>query len=192
MAGWVLLSFVPVIVGLFAAARCRPQNKGKKKALKAFTIAYPQQIISCVMITAVAMVGVVALTHYLAPEVLTACSGYYVVYAILIGVVVGLAIMLARRSISFMDDKITVSKGFLAKPAKFSTAELVHLDIQKTAVRALKEDGTVMFSAGMMMENLDLFFAWTHERPAIKLTMNGKELPKKGPAKPQQPGRKPN
>ncbi len=183
MAGWILLTFVPVILGVFLAARCRPQNKGKKKALKAFTIAYPQKIVNCVIFTAFAMVGVVALTYYMAPEVLTACSVYYVFYAILIGVVLALAMMLARRTISFMGDKITVSKSLFGKPAEFSTAELVHLDIEKTAVRALKEDGTLMFSAGMMMENLDLFFAWTHERPNIQLTLNGKELPQKGGGK---------
>ena len=190
MAGWILLTFVPLFLGLFATTRCRPQNKGKKKALKAFTIAYPQSIINCVLFTAFAMVAVVAVTYYVAPDVVTACSGYYVVYLVLIGAVMGLAMMLARRTISFNGDKIEVASGRMRKPAVYSTSELYRLDIQKTAVRALKEDGTRLFSAGVMMENLDLFFAWTHERPNIKLTLNGKELPKKNA--PQDPTRKPN
>lgn len=191
MAGWILLTIVPLILGVFMAHQNRPKNMGRKKALRAFTIAYPQKVVNCVVVTAFLMVGVVALTAYLAPDVLTVCSVYYVIYVVIIGLVVMLAILLGRRAFSFDGEKIEVTTGLFGKPAEYSAADLVHLDIRKTDVRAMKEDGSLLFSAGVMMENLDLFFAWTHERPYIKLTMNGKELPQKG-AKPQDPGRKPN
>ena len=191
MAGWILLTIVPIILGVFMANQNRPKNMGRKKALRAFTIAYPQKVVNCMVITAFLMVGVVALTAYMAPDVLTVCSAYYIIYVIVSGFVVGLAILLGRRAVSFNCDKIEVTTGLFGKPAEYSAADLVHLDIRKTDVRAMKEDGSLLFSAGVMMENLDLFFAWTHERPYIKLTMNGKALPQKG-GKPQDPDRKPN
>lgn len=191
MAGWILLTVLPVFMGVFLAHRARPANMGKKRALKAFTIAYPQKVVTCVVGTALAMVGVIALTWYKAPEVVEVCSVYYVIYGVLVGLVMMLAMLLGRRAISFNGEKIEVTTKLFGKPAVYSTSELAGLDIQKTAVRALREDGSVIFTAGVMMENLDLFFAWTHERPNIKLTMNGKELPKKGTA-PKNPDRKPN
>ena len=74
MAGWILLTVLPVFMGVFLAHRARPANMGKKRALKAFTIAYPQKVVTCVVGTALAMVGVIALTWYNAPEVVEVCS----------------------------------------------------------------------------------------------------------------------
>lgn len=190
MAGWILLSLAPLLLGLFMATQNRPENKGKKKALRAFTIAYPQKVVNCVVVTVVLMVGVVALNAYMDPALLSELSVYYTFYAMGVGLVAVLAVMLGRRAVSFDGDKIEVYKGLFGKPEVFAAGDLAGLDIQKTAVRALKADGTVMFTAGVMMENLDLFFAWTHERPGIKLTMDGKELPQKGA--PKDPTRKPN
>ncbi|MBQ7859491.1 MAG: hypothetical protein IJ347_05105 [Faecalibacterium sp.] len=180
---WVLLSFLPPIVGAFLLPRFRPQRRGKVKPLRAFTLSYPSRMVNCVAFIAFGMVGVVGAAAYFDMAAVQAAAFYYAVYVILAGFVMSAAMLLGRRAISFDGEKIRVTKKLFGKPEELSAADLYRLDVRKTEVRVLKEDGSLMFSAGVMMENLDMFFAWTHARPNIKLTVDGKEMPKKGAKK---------
>lgn len=171
---WILVSIFLPLAGLAAMVLCLPKNRGKKQAPKQFTIGYARATKGILAAIIAAMVGLVALLALLEPAALSAAALYYNIYLVTAGLLLGVLVHTLTFRVTIDGEKITITRR--RKETSYTAADLERLDIRKNELRVYSKKGEVLFTVSAVMENLDLFFAYTHAHPKIRLTAEGKEF----------------
>lgn len=176
---WILLALAPVVLGVLAAALLAPKNRGKKPLQTHFTVAFSTRSRACMGATMLAMLLVLAATALWGEGALGRYAPFYLVYTVFIGLALALLAYMCTYMVEIDGDTVLVRRR-TGKPQQLRAGELGLLDVRKYDVQVCRADGTKLFTLGIQMENLDLFFAWTHARPGIKVAVNGKTLEQNG------------
>lgn len=173
---WILLALAPVLLGALAAALLAPKNRGKKPVQAHFTVAYSTPTRICTAVTLFAMLFVLAGTALWGGGAVSRYAPFYLVYTVFIGLALALLAYMCTYCVEVEGDTVRVHRRRGA-PQQLRAGELALLDVRKYDLNVCRADGTKLFTLGIQMENLDLFFAWTHAHPGIRVRVNGRELP---------------
>lgn len=173
---WILLALAPVLLGALAGALLAPKNRGKKPLQPQFTVAFSVRTRVCAGATMLAMLLVLAATALWGGDTVSRYAPFYLVYTVFIGLALALLAYMCTYYVEFEGDAILVHRR-TGKAQQLRAGELGLLDVHKYEVRVCRAGGEKLFTLGIQMENLDLFFAWTHAHPAIRVAVNGQPLP---------------
>jgi hypothetical protein len=169
---WIMIALAPPLLGIFAAALLAPKNRGKKQPKASFLVRYPTRIRICAAATMLLMLAALAAAMLWGNDVVHQYAPFYIIYAVCIGLMLGLVAHLYTWYLEIDGDILRVHNLF-GKPKELHASDIAVLNVQKYDVRVCAADGSLLFSVGIQLENLDLFFAWTHERKGIKVEMAG-------------------
>lgn len=173
---WILLALAPVLLGALAGALLAPKNRGKKKARPQFIVAFSARTRACAALTVLAMLLALGATALWGGDTLNRYTPFYLVYTVCIGLGLALFAYMSTTYIEVAGDRLLVHRRS-GKPQEYTAGQIAWLNARKYDVQVCRADGTALFTLGVQMENLDLFFAWTHAHPAIKVAVNGKGMP---------------
>lgn len=173
---WILLAFAPVLLGALAGALLAPKNRGKKPLQTQFTVMFSARSRACAGGTMLAMLLVLAATALWGGDTLSRYAPFYLFYTVFIGLALALVAYMCTYYVEIDGDTVLVHRR-TGKAQQLRAGELGLLDVRKYEVQVCRADGEKLFALGIQMENLDLFFAWTHARPSIRVTVNGQALP---------------
>lgn len=174
---WIVLAVAPVLLGALAGALLAPKNRGKKPVQARFAVAFSTRTRACVGATMLAMLLVLSATALWGRDTVSRYAPFYLVYAVFIGLTLALLAYMCTYAVEVDGETLLIHRR-TGKPQQLQVSEIGLLDVHQYEVQVCRADGTKLFALSMQMENLDLFFAWTHSHSSIQVAVNGKRMEK--------------